>query len=64
MPAGREHGSSPGDAGGGGGFKDALGAQNWYIGGRTASGEEKYYRLGVVRHYRSADKLSLDRLSL
>lgn len=46
----------------GGGFRD-LG-EKWYVGGRTASGEERYLRLGVVRKERSGDRLSLDRLSL
>ena len=36
----------------------------WYIGGRTAAGEEKFFKLGVVRRVRSIDRLSLDRLSL
>ncbi len=46
------------------GFRDVLGAEKWYIGGRTATGEEKYFKLGVVRRQRSQDRLSLDRLSL
>ena len=47
------------------GFKDALGAgENWYIGGRTAAGEEKYYKLTMVKRPRSVDRLSLDRMSL
>ncbi|KAI9720171.1 MAG: hypothetical protein M1812_002989 [Candelaria pacifica] len=46
------------------GFRDTLGAEKWYIGGRSAAGEERYYRLGVVRRHRSVDRLSLDRLSL
>lgn len=51
-------------AGAGGAFRDALAAERWYIGGRTASGEERFYKLGVVRRMRSCDRLSLDRLSL
>lgn len=61
-------------AGAGTGFADdsasesSLGrgprADKWYIGGRTATGEERYYKLGAVRRYRSCDRLSLDRLSL
>lgn len=47
-----------------GGFRDALGGEKWYIGGRTAAGEERFYRLGMVRRERSGDRLSLDRLSL
>ncbi|KHN98984.1 uncharacterized protein MAM_03446 [Metarhizium album ARSEF 1941] len=46
------------------GFRDAIGAERWYIGGRTAGGEEKFFKLGVVRRVRSNDGLSLDRLSL
>lgn len=46
------------------GFRDVLSAEKWYIGGRTATGEEKYFKLGVVRRQRSGDRLSLDRLSL
>lgn len=54
-------------AGGGLGKSDAgLGAaaDKWYIGGRAANGEERFYKLGLVRRYESADRLSLDRLSL
>lgn len=47
-----------------GGFRDALGGEKWYIGGRTAGGEERFYRLGMVKKERSGDRLSLDRLSL
>ncbi|KAG8627409.1 hypothetical protein KVT40_004892 [Elsinoe batatas] len=48
-----------------GGFRDvASGQEKWYIGGRTAGGEERYYKLSVVRRERSADRLSADRLSL
>ena len=68
---------SPPSAGGGGGFRRArrgsdtsseggfrdLG-EKWYVGGKTASGEERYLRLGMVRKERSGDRLSLDRLSL
>ncbi|KAG5987534.1 hypothetical protein E4U54_004950 [Claviceps lovelessii] len=46
------------------GFRDAIGADKWYIGGRTAGGEERFFKLGVVRRVRSNDGLSLDRLSL
>ncbi|KEY68112.1 hypothetical protein S7711_05521 [Stachybotrys chartarum IBT 7711] len=46
------------------GFRDVLGADKWYIGGRTATGEEQFFKLGVVRRVRSNDRLSLDRLSL
>ncbi|MCJ1265744.1 hypothetical protein MMC22_005624 [Lobaria immixta] len=47
-----------------GGFRDALGGEKWYVGGRTAGGEERFYRLGIVRKERSGDRLSMDRLSL
>jgi len=46
------------------GFRDAMGAEKWYIGGRTAGGEERFFKLGVVKRHRSIDRLSLDRLSL
>lgn len=46
------------------GFRDALGADKWYIGGRTAGGEERFFKMGVMRRVRSNDGLSLDRLSL
>lgn len=48
----------------GGGFKEVLGGEKWYIGGRTAAGEERFYKLGLVRRERSVDRLSLDRLSV
>jgi hypothetical protein len=41
-----------------------MGAEKWYIGGRTATGEEKFYKLGMVKRHRSIDRLSLDRLSI
>ncbi|PSK51602.1 Vacuolar cation-chloride cotransporter 1 [Elsinoe australis] len=50
-----------------GGFRDVAssrGQEKWYIGGRTAGGEERYYKLSMVRRERSADRLSADRLSL
>jgi hypothetical protein len=46
------------------GFRDVLGADKWYIGGKTATGEEQFFKLGVIRRVRSNDRLSLDRLSL
>lgn len=45
------------------GFRDVR-ADRLYVGGRTASGEERYFKLGVVKRHRSVDRLSLDRLSL
>ncbi|TLS27192.1 hypothetical protein PpBr36_04466 [Pyricularia pennisetigena] len=46
------------------GFQNVRGAEKWYVGGRTATGEERFFRLGVIRRVRSGDRLSLDRLSL
>ena len=46
------------------GFHEVMGAEKWYIGGRTATGEEKYYKLGMIKRNRSADRLSLDKLSI
>ncbi|RKF53438.1 hypothetical protein OnM2_105013 [Erysiphe neolycopersici] len=46
------------------GFREVLGAEKWYIGGRTATGEEKFFKLGVIKRQKSRDRLSLDRLSL
>ncbi|KAK3952437.1 hypothetical protein QBC32DRAFT_142412 [Pseudoneurospora amorphoporcata] len=46
------------------GFREVSGAEKLYIGGRTATGEEKFFKLGVVRRIKSGDRLSLDRLSL
>lgn len=46
------------------GFREVLGSEKWYIGGRTAAGEEKFYKLGMVKRHKSIDRLSLDRLSI
>ena len=46
------------------GFRDLLGAEKWYIGGRTAAGDEKFYKLSMVKRQRSIDRLSIDRMSL
>jgi hypothetical protein len=43
---------------------DGLGPENWYIGGRTAAGEETFYRLGLVGGGAGKRVRSLDRLSL
>lgn len=59
-PGGRRRGSDSSSEG----FRDVLGAEKWYVGGRTAGGEERFFKLGVVRRVRSNDGLSLDRLSL
>ncbi|KAJ9618459.1 hypothetical protein H2203_009056 [Taxawa tesnikishii (nom. ined.)] len=49
-----------------GGFGDVSTGrgEKWYIGGRTAQGEERFYKLSVVKRDRSIDRLSADRLSL
>jgi hypothetical protein len=48
-----------------GGFRDVRGGgEKWFIGGKTATGEEKYYKLSMVRRDRSADRISTDQLSL
>jgi hypothetical protein len=59
-PPGRRRGSDSSSEG----FRDVIGADKWYIGGRTAGGDERFFKLGVVRRVRSNDGLSLDRLSL
>lgn len=46
------------------GFHEVMGGEKWYVGGRTATGEEKFYKLGMVKRHRSADRLSLDKLSI
>jgi hypothetical protein len=46
------------------GFHEVMGAEKWYVGGRTATGEEKFYKLGLVKRHRSVDRLSVDRLSI
>jgi len=46
------------------GFREAVGAEKWYIGGRTAAGEERFYKLGMAKRPRSLDRLSMDRVSL
>ncbi|KAL8798809.1 MAG: hypothetical protein Q9223_007836 [Gallowayella weberi] len=47
-----------------GGFREVLGGEKWYIGGRTATGEERFYRMGIVKREKSWDKRSFDQLSL
>ncbi|KAF2097106.1 hypothetical protein NA57DRAFT_77361 [Rhizodiscina lignyota] len=46
------------------GFRDTLGSEKWYIGGRAPNGEERFYKLSMVKRPRSVDRLSMDRLSL
>ncbi|KAK3049492.1 hypothetical protein LTR09_009159 [Extremus antarcticus] len=43
-------------------FRDR--GEKWFVGGRTAGGEEKYYKLSMVKRERSADRISADQLSL
>lgn len=45
-------------------WRETMGAEKWYVGGRTAAGEERYFKMGVVRRDRSLERLSSDRLSL
>jgi len=48
-----------------GGFRDAMGqGEKWYIGGRTPAGDERFYKLGMAKRPKSADRMSLDRMSL
>lgn len=48
-----------------GGFREVRGGgEKWFIGGRTAAGEEKLYKLSMVKRERSADRISADQLSL
>lgn len=46
-----------------GGFREVKGA-GWFVGGRNAQGEEKYYKLSMVKRDRSSDRISADQLSL
>ncbi|KAJ5502450.1 hypothetical protein N7463_005324 [Penicillium fimorum] len=46
-PADRQRRGSD-SSNGSGGFRDAIGPEKWYIGGRTPAGEERFYRLGMV----------------
>ena len=43
---------------------EALGPEKWYIGGRTAGGEDRFYRIGLVSGGAGKRVRSLDRLSL
>lgn len=47
-----------------GGFMDAMGSEKWYVGGRTATGEERFYQLSLVSGSDGKRVRSLDRLSL
>lgn len=43
---------------------ETTGTDKWYIGGRTAGGEERFYKLSLVAGVGSEKLRSLDRLSL
>ncbi|KAF1827367.1 uncharacterized protein K489DRAFT_375453 [Dissoconium aciculare CBS 342.82] len=48
-----------------GGFREVRGGgEKWFIGGLTANGEEKYYKLSMIKRDRSWDRISADQLSL
>ena len=47
-----------------GGFREVLGAEKWYVGGRTAGGEERFLALKMVRKEGSWERRSADQLSL
>lgn len=58
-------GSDSSASSGGGGFREARsGGETWFVGGRTATGEEKFYKLSMVKRDRSSDRISADQLSL
>ncbi|EMF15684.1 uncharacterized protein SEPMUDRAFT_36999 [Sphaerulina musiva SO2202] len=40
------------------------GSEKWFIGGLTAGGEERYYKLSMVKRDKSADRISTDQMSL
>lgn len=48
------------------GFREVRGAggEKWFIGGLTASGEERYYKLNMVKRDKSSDRISTDQMSL
>jgi len=64
---GSDTSSDSGSCSSGGGYRDVVthrGGERWYIGGKTARGDEKFYKLSMVRRDISAERLSIDRLSL
>jgi len=63
VPRGRQRRDS-GSSNSSGGFMDAMGSEKWYIGGRTATGEERFYQLGLATTSAGKRVRSLDRLSL
>lgn len=47
------------------GFRETRGTtEKWFIGGLTATGEEKYYKLSMVKRDKSLDRISTDQMSL
>ena len=40
------------------------GSEKWFIGGLTSGGEEKYYKLSMVKRDKSSDRISTDQMSL
>ncbi|KAH9826398.1 hypothetical protein Tdes44962_MAKER03530 [Teratosphaeria destructans] len=61
----RRRGSDSSD--GSGGFREVrTGGEKWFVGGRTAGGEERYYQLRMVKRDRdrSIGAVSADQLSL
>lgn len=63
MTRGRQRRDS-GSSNSSGGFTDAMGSEKWYVGGRTATGEERFYQLSLVSGSDGKRVRSLDRLSL
>jgi len=49
-----------------GGFREVRPAagEKWFIGGLTATGEEKYYKLSMIKRDPSLDRISTDQMSL
>ncbi|EME85879.1 uncharacterized protein MYCFIDRAFT_210349 [Pseudocercospora fijiensis CIRAD86] len=41
-----------------------TGGEKWFIGGLTATGEERYYKLSMVKRDKSSDRISTDQMSL
>lgn len=47
------------------GFRDVrTGGEKWFVGGLTAGGEERYYKLSMVKRDKSSDRISTDQMSL
>lgn len=48
-----------------GGFREVRsGSERWFIGGLSSTGEERYYKLSMVKRDKSADRISTDQMSL